>query len=96
MKCIFQYSWHNILTFDIQFLFIGSRTIPVPDTVALLHHYRICEFGGFACLKKPNLVDRTANKFGQELLRRGQEQCRKIYPDLEGRCPISPPLGSPW
>ncbi|CAL1277963.1 unnamed protein product [Larinioides sclopetarius] len=74
----------------------GSRAISVPDTMALLHHYRICEFGGFSCLKKGSLVDRTATKFGPNLLKRVMRQCRLIYPDLEGHCPLSPPLGSPW
>ncbi|KFM82603.1 hypothetical protein X975_11956, partial [Stegodyphus mimosarum] len=74
----------------------GSRAIQVPDTVALLHHYRICEFGGFSCLKKTSLVDRTATRFGPELLRRVLSQCRLVYPDLQGKCPLSPPLGSPW
>lgn len=74
----------------------GSRSIQVPESMALLHHYRICEFGGFSCLKKPSLVDRTANKFGRELLNRVLQQCSKVYPTLEGKCPVSPPLGSPW
>ncbi|GFY54159.1 glycosyltransferase family 92 protein [Trichonephila inaurata madagascariensis] len=74
----------------------GSRAISVPDTVALLHHYRICEFGGFSCLKKENLVDRTAIKFGPDLLKRVMHQCRLVYPEMQGHCPLSPPLGSPW
>ncbi|XP_054718133.1 beta-1,4-galactosyltransferase galt-1-like [Uloborus diversus] len=74
----------------------GSRAIPVPDTVALLHHYRICEFGGFSCMKKESLVDRTAQRFAPELLKRVLRQCRMVYTESEGKCPLSPPLGSPW
>ncbi|XP_015928667.1 uncharacterized protein [Parasteatoda tepidariorum] len=74
----------------------GSRAISVQDTVALLHHYRICEFGGFSCLKKDSVVDRTATKFGPDLLQRVTRSCRLIFSDRDGTCPLSPPLGSPW
>ncbi|KAG8191806.1 hypothetical protein JTE90_022799 [Oedothorax gibbosus] len=74
----------------------GSRAINAPDTIGLLHHYRICEFGGFSCLKKESVTDRTAQKFGSELLKRVMRRCRLIFPNMNGTCPISPPLGSPW
>ncbi|XP_069943825.1 uncharacterized protein [Cherax quadricarinatus] len=70
-----------------------SRNVP-PD-VGMSHHYRICEFGGFDCLKKENLVDRRAHNWLVPLVKSVANACTKIFP-LLGKCPEAPPLGSPW
>lgn len=71
----------------------GSFPILVSDKVALLHHYRICEFGGFDCMKKPFVIDRSAQRFNTSLLQNVNHQCKNAF---GGSCPKAPPLGSPW
>ncbi|XP_064488606.1 uncharacterized protein LOC135400693 isoform X2 [Ornithodoros turicata] len=71
----------------------GNKGISPDD--ALLHHYRICEYGGYDCLKRPSVVDRTALRFNASLLSRVTDVCRKAFPETQ-RCPQAPPLGSPW
>ncbi|KAH9371850.1 hypothetical protein HPB48_000372 [Haemaphysalis longicornis] len=63
---------------------------------ALLHHYRICEFGGFDCVRQPSLVDRSALRFNSSLLERVNRVCAQAFPHLGGRCPRAPGLGNPW
>lgn len=72
-----------------------QATHPVSKEDALLHHYRICEFGGFDCLKQPSLVDRVALRFNASLLDRVSDVCNKAFP-RGGYCPPAPGLGSPW
>lgn len=38
----------------------GHGTVNVPQDAAILHHYRVCEFGGDDCVKTPSIIDRTA------------------------------------
>lgn len=38
----------------------GHGTLNVPADAAILHHYRICEFGGDDCIKTASVVDTTA------------------------------------
>ncbi|XP_045615064.1 beta-1,4-galactosyltransferase galt-1 isoform X2 [Procambarus clarkii] len=71
------------------------RARPIPADVGLSHHYRICEFGGFDCLKQSNLVDRTAHNWLEPLYTHVASACTHIFPSL-GMCPAAPPLGSPW
>ncbi|KAH8027327.1 hypothetical protein HPB51_004639 [Rhipicephalus microplus] len=59
------------------------------------NHYRICEFGGFDCIKQPSIVDRSALRFNTSLLERVNSVCAQAFPDV-GRCPKAPGLGSPW
>lgn len=40
-----------------------SGTLNVPVDAAILHHYRICEFGGNDCIKTSSVVDRTAYRY---------------------------------
>lgn len=63
---------------------------------ALLHHYRICEFGGFDCVRQPSLVDRTALRFNTSLLESVNRVCSQAFPHLNGKCPRAPGLGTPW
>ncbi|XP_046393757.1 uncharacterized protein LOC124161473 isoform X2 [Ischnura elegans] len=45
--------------------------VHVPSDAALLHHYRVCEFGGDDCVRTAaSVVDRTAQRFRDPLLRR--------------------------
>lgn len=38
----------------------GHSTFNVPFDAAILHHYRICEFGGDDCIKTTSVIDKTA------------------------------------
>ncbi|XP_056644663.1 beta-1,4-galactosyltransferase galt-1 [Diorhabda sublineata] len=46
----------------------GHGTLNVPPETAILHHYRICEFGGDDCIKASSVVDRTAYRFKNALI----------------------------
>ncbi|KAK6642822.1 hypothetical protein RUM43_004324 [Polyplax serrata] len=46
----------------------GHGTINVPADSAILHHYRICEFGGNDCIKTANIRDRIAFRYRDRLL----------------------------
>lgn len=46
----------------------GHGTINVPADSAILHHYRICEFGGNDCVKTANIRDRIAFRYRDRLL----------------------------
>ncbi|XP_068240663.1 uncharacterized protein [Palaemon carinicauda] len=73
----------------------GKKVLNIPPNKGLSHHYRICEFGGFDCLKGKNEIDRTTHQWMIPLMRRVAEQCKLIFPTVQ-RCPVAPPLGSPW
>ncbi|KAK0172849.1 hypothetical protein PV328_006116 [Microctonus aethiopoides] len=45
----------------------GHGTLNVPSDAAILHHYRVCEFGGDDCVKTPSVVDKTAYKYKNQL-----------------------------
>lgn len=45
----------------------GHGTLNVPSDAAILHHYRVCEFGGDDCVKTQSVVDRTAYKYRDRL-----------------------------
>lgn len=78
-------------------LLAGHTTLNVPADAAILHHYRVCEFGGDDCVKTPSVVDKTAYKYRQKLtenidktwLELG-EQC--YLPELETVPALSPAL----
>lgn len=46
----------------------GHGTYNVPADAAILHHYRICEFGGDDCIKAASTVDQTAFKYHNSLV----------------------------
>ena len=73
--------------------FLGYKAMKMPEDLALSHHYRICEFGGFDCLKKKSKTDNTAQRWGHQLVPRIKRVCEEIYGKS---CPPAPPLGSPW
>uniref|UniRef100_A0ABD2XMA2 Glycosyltransferase family 92 protein n=1 Tax=Trichogramma kaykai TaxID=54128 RepID=A0ABD2XMA2_9HYME len=63
----------------------GHTTVNVPADAAILHHYRVCEFGGDDCVKTASTVDRTAYKYLDKLADRVEatwQQLAKICPGL--------------
>ncbi|XP_045027294.1 uncharacterized protein LOC116919261 isoform X2 [Daphnia magna] len=63
----------------------GNVAAHVPDSLALMHHYRTCEFGGDTCLANPSIQDRSAWKYGDALVnavRRRFEQFGQYCPTL--------------
>lgn len=72
----------------------GAKQRHMAHSEGLSHHYRICEFGGFECLKKPAVIDTTAQKWGPNLILNVAENCQQIFGPES--CPPAPPLGSPW
>ncbi|CAD7086486.1 unnamed protein product [Hermetia illucens] len=67
----------------------GKGTMNVPADAGILHHYRVCEFGGDDCIKAPSLVDRTALKYQRRLL----DRVETVYNYLKRPCnlPDIPP-----
>lgn len=41
----------------------------VPADAAILHHYRVCEFGGNDCIKTASTVDTTAFRYKERLIK---------------------------
>ncbi|XP_043200057.1 uncharacterized protein LOC122369400 [Amphibalanus amphitrite] len=71
----------------------GFKAMSVGEHYGLVHHYRICEMGGFECKKKPSVIDRTTHKYLRQLTGQVLTLCAAIFGDS---CPEAPPLGSPW
>ncbi|XP_017785039.1 PREDICTED: uncharacterized protein LOC108568453 [Nicrophorus vespilloides] len=46
----------------------GHGTFNVPADAAILHHYRICEFGGDDCINTASTIDTTAFRYKQRLV----------------------------
>jgi hypothetical protein len=64
----------------------GRGTLNVPADAAILHHYRVCEFGGDDCVKAASVVDRTALRFGAQL----RESVSQKWQELEKICSLPP------
>ena len=79
----------------IFFLISGYKQIKISQEEGLSHHYRICEYGGYDCLKKSSVNDSTALKWGSQLIGRVDKTCQEIFGEGKS-CPEAPPLGSPW
>ncbi|XP_033211221.1 uncharacterized protein LOC117169137 [Belonocnema kinseyi] len=62
----------------------GHGTVNVPSDAAILHHYRVCEFGGDDCIKTQSLVDRSAYKYLEKLA----ENVDKTWKGLNKECPL--------
>lgn len=60
----------------------GKGHMNVAADVAMLHHYRVCEFGGEDCIKAASVQDRTAHKYSGELVAR----VRALYTNLKTKC----------
>ena len=82
------------MNFDF-FLISGYKQIKISQEEGLSHHYRICEYGGYDCLKKSSVNDSTALKWGSKLIGRVDKTCQEIFGEGKS-CPEAPPLGSPW
>lgn len=51
----------------------------IDPKVALLHHYRVCEFGGDDCIKANSVVDRRVHFWKEELISRVDENINKWF-----------------
>lgn len=60
----------------------GRGALNVPADAGILHHYRVCEFGGDDCVKTPSTVDRTAHRHGATLVARVRER----YAEMRAEC----------
>ncbi|XP_049948104.1 uncharacterized protein LOC126456393 [Schistocerca serialis cubense] len=60
----------------------GHGTLNVPADAAILHHYRVCEFGGDDCVKTPSVVDRMVHRYRERLEARVLARWR----ELRDRC----------
>lgn len=60
----------------------GHGTLNVPSDGAILHHYRVCEFGGDDCIKTQSVVDRMAYRYKDRLA----GNVGKTWADLSSEC----------
>ena len=74
---------------------VGKRQVKVESSQGLSHHYRICEFGGFSCTKKPSIIDERTHHWASRLVAAVTSTCKEVF-SKEGRCPAAPVLGSPY
>lgn len=56
----------------------GHGTVNVPPDAAILHHYRVCEFGGDDCVKTQSVVDKTAYKYIEKLTKNVHRTCKEL------------------
>lgn len=47
----------------------GKGTLNVPNEVAFLHHYRVCEFGGDDCVRNPRTTDVSMYRYKDRLVK---------------------------
>ncbi|XP_055546069.1 uncharacterized protein LOC129730620 isoform X2 [Wyeomyia smithii] len=62
----------------------GRGSLNVPTDAAILHHYRVCEFGGDDCIKSPSVVDRTAHRYSKRLV----DRVGTVYNYLKDTCDL--------
>jgi len=60
----------------------GHGTLNVPPDSAILHHYRVCEFGGNDCIKTASVIDRTAYRYKDRLVNRVKAK----WHELQTKC----------
>lgn len=63
----------------------GHGTLNVPADAAILHHYRVCEFGGDDCIKTASTVDTKAYRYRERLL----STVSYKFTDLQRQCNLS-------
>lgn len=69
----------------------GHGTFNVPSDAAILHHYRICEFGGDDCIKTASTIDTTTFKYRDRLVK----AVKSKYDEFKGRCSLKDPPPPP-
>ncbi|KAK9883000.1 hypothetical protein WA026_001212 [Henosepilachna vigintioctopunctata] len=69
----------------------GHGTTNSPPDAAILHHYRVCEFGGDDCVKTASTVDTTAFRYKDRLV----EEVRRSWDRNKGRCEFVEPTPPP-
>uniref|UniRef100_A0A8D9AU23 Glycosyltransferase family 92 protein n=1 Tax=Cacopsylla melanoneura TaxID=428564 RepID=A0A8D9AU23_9HEMI len=62
----------------------GHGSLNVPQNTGILHHYRICEFGGNDCIKQKHVEDRTAHRYKTQLV----ANVEAVYDRLKQRCEL--------
>ncbi|KAG0715300.1 hypothetical protein GWK47_012269 [Chionoecetes opilio] len=62
----------------------GRGTLNVPNEVAFLHHYRVCEFGGDDCVRNPRITDTSMYRFKDQLISAFTSTLRR----LSATCPF--------
>ncbi|XP_066592491.1 uncharacterized protein [Prorops nasuta] len=62
----------------------GHGTMNVPSDAAILHHYRVCEFGGDDCIKTQSTVDRTTYKYRKDLA----DNVQATWTELDNECQL--------
>lgn len=60
----------------------GYGTFNVGADQGIMHHYRVCEFGGDDCIKAASTVDTTAFRYRKRLVKR----VRDAYGHYKDRC----------
>ncbi|XP_054284121.1 uncharacterized protein LOC129001015 [Macrosteles quadrilineatus] len=58
----------------------GHGTVNVPGDAAIMHHYRVCEFGGDDCVRSASVVDRTLCRYRDRLIRAVGDQWNRTSP----------------
>lgn len=77
----------------------GHGTLNVPPDAAILHHYRVCEFGGNDCIKTASVIDQTAYRYKDRLVNRVKAKWHELkakcnLPDLPYQQTTVPPDNS--
>lgn len=62
----------------------GHGTLNMPLDAAILHHYRVCEFGGDDCIKTPSVIDRTAYKYRDRLA----DNADRTWTEINNECTL--------
>ncbi|XP_037033844.1 uncharacterized protein LOC119072674 [Bradysia coprophila] len=62
----------------------GQGHSNVTPDIAILHHYRVCEYGGDDCVNHPSTVDRTAHKYSHRLT----DRVEMMYSKLKTPCKL--------
>ncbi|KAJ1527536.1 hypothetical protein ONE63_007505 [Megalurothrips usitatus] len=74
----------------------GHGAINVHPSAAILHHYRVCEFGGDDCVKSSHVVDRTAHRYKDRLSAQVSKRWALLRDDCKlGELFTPPPDGVP-
>ena len=65
--------------------YANGVNVNVKTSVAFLHHYRVCEFGGDDCIHTDSVVDQTVFKYAEELL----NNVRGVMKELSRSCKLN-------